>query len=306
MSVGAVSSTNSIATRTILPGDDFEGWLASRNRPEAAPNRDRAQPNAQPRTLFPGDDMEAWTASMQSPAKPEGTFWGKDGFTFRDVLDTLNPLQHLPVVGSIYRSITGETVSPGARIIGGTIFGGPLGLVSSVADSMLEDVSGKSAGGHVMAALGFKDKSVPLVDEIPAAVAIASKGGASDKLNDEKIDVAELGPIEQATIVASAAPGPAAPAPITPSNNAQRPAFLSTPRINTAVSPYPMMLPPNVATKGKGPLPATATVAREGATVRRAEEYTAVELLDIFKRYQQASQLRPAGDERRQETEERL
>ncbi len=35
-------------------------------------------------------------------------FWGKDGFTFADVLDVVNPLQHLPVVSKYYREQTGD------------------------------------------------------------------------------------------------------------------------------------------------------------------------------------------------------
>ena len=46
-------------------------------------------------------------------------FFGADGLTFGDVLDVINPLQHIPVVSTIYRAITGDEISPGARVAGG-------------------------------------------------------------------------------------------------------------------------------------------------------------------------------------------
>jgi hypothetical protein len=61
--------------------------------------------------------------------------FGEDGLTFEDVLDVINPLHHLPVVGFIYRSITGDTISPASR----------------VADTVLEEASGKDAGSHLLA-----------------------------------------------------------------------------------------------------------------------------------------------------------
>ena len=53
--------------------------------------------------------------------------FGKDGFTFFDFLDIINPLQHIPVISTIYRAITGDQIDPGSRIAGASLFGGPLG-----------------------------------------------------------------------------------------------------------------------------------------------------------------------------------
>ncbi len=78
--------------------------------------------------------------------------------TFSDVLDTLNPLQHIPVVSQIYRHLTGDTISPAARVAGDTLYGGPVGLVAAVADSAIAAVSGKDVGEHVFASLFGDDK----------------------------------------------------------------------------------------------------------------------------------------------------
>lgn len=79
-------------------------------------------------------------------------FFGKDGFGIADVLDVINPLQHIPVISSIYRSLTGDEISPGARLAGGAMYGGPLGLVSAVASGLMEEVTDTSLGDIVVAA----------------------------------------------------------------------------------------------------------------------------------------------------------
>ncbi len=69
--------------------------------------------------------------------------------------DYINPLQHLPIVGTVYRAVTGATISPSARIVGGLIYGGPIGFASSLANAMVETASGKDIGEHAMAAVGI-------------------------------------------------------------------------------------------------------------------------------------------------------
>ena len=46
------------------------------------------------------------------------SLFGQDGFTFFDFLDIINPLQHIPVISTIYRSLTGDKIDPGSRIAG--------------------------------------------------------------------------------------------------------------------------------------------------------------------------------------------
>jgi hypothetical protein len=110
--------------------------------------------------------------------------------SFGELLSALNPLQHIPVVGSIYREVTGETLHPIARVIGGALIGGPLGLVASAFNSMIEQATGKDLGAQAIALI------MPDAKAQPAATAIAS---------------AEPAPAEPATIVATTAPQPAEP-----------------------------------------------------------------------------------------------
>ncbi len=73
--------------------------------------------------------------------------------TFSDFLSVINPLQHIPVVSSIYRWVTGDTIKPAARVIGGALYGGPLGLVSAALNAVVEEVKGSDIGGQILAAV---------------------------------------------------------------------------------------------------------------------------------------------------------
>ncbi len=86
-------------------------------------------------------------------AKPAGNFWQEDGPSFKDMLDTINPLQHIPVVSTLYQSLTGDKPSTGAQIAGGALFGGALGLFGSVINSIVESQTGADIGGNIMAAI---------------------------------------------------------------------------------------------------------------------------------------------------------
>jgi len=58
--------------------------------------------------------------------------WGGDEFSFNDLLDLVNPLQHIPIVSNLYRSATGDQIGAVARIFGGAVLGGPIGAVSEL------------------------------------------------------------------------------------------------------------------------------------------------------------------------------
>lgn len=64
-------------------------------------------------------------------------------YSFDDLLRGLNPLHHLPVVGTIYRAITGETVPAPQRIVvsavAGAFFGGPLGVLGTIVSTLAEE-----------------------------------------------------------------------------------------------------------------------------------------------------------------------
>ncbi len=114
------------------------------------PGRDEIEPGTN--TLVSGGGVASTGAVLQpEQAVAESNFFGDDGMTFADLLDVLNPLQHIPVIGDIYRAATGDEISMGARLAGGTLYGGSLGFLSALANSVVEDATGKDIGGNVLA-----------------------------------------------------------------------------------------------------------------------------------------------------------
>lgn len=71
------------------------------------------------------------------------------GLSFGDILDIVNPLQHIPIVSTLYRMITGDEISQGARMIGGAVYGGPVGLLGAGLVAAFEEASGGSVETHV-------------------------------------------------------------------------------------------------------------------------------------------------------------
>lgn len=67
-----------------------------------------------------------------------------DGFGFDDLLDIVNPLQHIPLIGTLYREITGDKIELPARLAGGALFGGLVGFLSSLGAAVFEDLAGES------------------------------------------------------------------------------------------------------------------------------------------------------------------
>lgn len=65
-------------------------------------------------------------------------------FGFADALDIVNPLQHLPGIGWLYREISGDTIGAPAAIAGGALFGGPVGFVGAILAAAFESLSGET------------------------------------------------------------------------------------------------------------------------------------------------------------------
>lgn len=113
--------------------------------------------------------------------------FGADGFTFLDFLDVINPLQHIPLIGTIYREMTGDDIDPGSRIAGGTLFGGPIGAAVSLVDVAVEESSGKDMGEHMMALFGGDEaddggQGVMLANSPPAVDFVAPTGVVTEQL----------------------------------------------------------------------------------------------------------------------------
>ena len=70
---------------------------------------------------------------------------GESSSFFGELIDIVNPLQHIPLVSNIYRALTDDVISPFANIAGGTLFGGPVGggiaAASEIAKAGLSEVA---------------------------------------------------------------------------------------------------------------------------------------------------------------------
>ncbi len=106
--------------------------------------------------------------------------FGSSGFSFGDLLDIVNPLQHIPVVSTIYRAITGDKIGTPEQIAGDTLYGGMIGFLASVADSAFQAVTGKNVGDTVLAFLTGSDSTQVASASPPTKVASAQTNTAND------------------------------------------------------------------------------------------------------------------------------
>jgi hypothetical protein len=149
----------------------------------------------------------------ESP-NPSRTGWwqnGSDdpgGMTFADFLDIINPLQHLPIISTIYRAITGDKIGLAAKLVGGTLYGGPIGFLAQGVTAAFEQGAGKTTG-EMLAELVhdvFGPSDAP--DEAVAA--------SSPELPPSPVAVAAAPADEGARKAAIAWRATAAPAPLLP------------------------------------------------------------------------------------------
>lgn len=159
---------------------------------------------------------------------------GSTTMSFGDFVDMVNPLQHIPLVSSVYRSITGDTINPVARIVGDMMYSAPLGLASAgisglnaLANSALEASTGNDGMGYVMAALFGTDNSSSEVadnnaDTVPSLTAMSVTSVASASIPAPSIPVTSA-PLDVLASTSSPASSPAsAPKNISPSPQAAK------------------------------------------------------------------------------------
>lgn len=143
----------------------------------------------------------ATQAAMRASA-PAAAATAGGGFSlntaFHDLLDIVNPLQHLPVVGTLYRAITGDTIGTVEKIAGDALYGGLWGAIGSVADSAFEAVTGKDFGSTVLAyaedalGIGHHDAGVQVAANAAPKPAVAVPQSTTTKTDTAKADGADV------------------------------------------------------------------------------------------------------------------
>lgn len=116
---------------------------------------------------------------------------GEENLSFvgfiKGLFDVINPLQHIPVVGTLYRHITGDEIAPVARFAGDALYGGPIGGAIAAVDIAWEKSTGKDMGETVMAALtgpAVPDDGTQVAQNLNNQISPAAGEHAAVDMND--------------------------------------------------------------------------------------------------------------------------
>ena len=162
---------------------------------------------------MPNQVPAIYTPGLASAAHGAATAHASSGldFSFHDLLDIINPLQHLPVIGTLYRAITGDHIGKFEKVAGDAIYGGLWGAVSSVADLAFEAVTGKDFGDTVLSLVtGHHDAKTPVAQNnvMPAIMASVLPSVTAPDIS------AVTGTLMQKKLDSAVAPQMAAPAAV--------------------------------------------------------------------------------------------
>ena len=164
------------------------------------------------------DDQPGWRAELRryEQAKADGT---APEASFDDLLDVINPLQHIPIVSAIYREITGDTIQGAARIVGGGLYGGVGGFVGGLVNAVAEEATGRDLADHAMVAMGLRedtpaDATTPAdTVQVAEAAGAATPAPAADVAGAQNAAPADAPAAAQTTAQTSAQAAPAAAEP---------------------------------------------------------------------------------------------
>jgi len=160
---------------------------------------------------------EFW-ASQAEAARKSGT--DKVSLGFKDLVDLINPFQHIPLIRNIYQAATGDdTMKPAIKFMGDTLFGGPLAAVSSGVDAVIKQASGKDMMETVVGWFSHDDHTTAVAanaaDTLPGTIQTASNTTAAN--NPAVSAVTTASPLAVLPKYGLASTGPS-PAVATPAN----------------------------------------------------------------------------------------
>jgi len=116
-----------------------------------------------------------------------------EDFGFDDFVDIINPLQHIPIVGTIYREMTGDTIKPVPRIVGDVAFGALTGSLlitgaASIASAAIEENEGEEPL-MMVADLFFGADEVPETNDAGETTMLASLFDTEEAPGTEKAEM---------------------------------------------------------------------------------------------------------------------
>ncbi|WP_404382446.1 hypothetical protein [Caenispirillum salinarum] len=260
--------------------------------------------------IRPGGTRPSEAPARADQAKPaaeeEASFW--------DFLDIINPLQHIPVVSTIYREITGDTIKPIARLAGGALFGGGfIGAGLAAVTATAEGLMGLDDGETMLSFLFGSDSEERPPVEAGTETARQAIGAAPEGRESPAQMIARYAqPLEQMQQTAAAAQAQAAqaaqgavlpasavpfmlgePAPVqaatqaapTPAPAPEPASAFSALRQRVETSQAPQMAPPT------GVMPATAATLKGPETADRSREQPSPQAPDPVRRALEAQGL---------------
>ena len=108
------------------------------------------------------------SASVPAPVRRQSRF--------HELLSELNPLQYIPVIGTIYRAATGDTISDSARTVGSLVVSGltsgPVGIAANLGMLAAEKVTGidpEKIAQHLLADIGIGASPAAAAKPVPPA-----------------------------------------------------------------------------------------------------------------------------------------
>ncbi|NQW08897.1 MAG: hypothetical protein HQ481_03305 [Alphaproteobacteria bacterium] len=128
----------------------------------------------------------------------------KEGFGFGDLLDVINPLHHIPIVGMIYRQLTGDAIAEAPHMVGGALWGGPMGVIAALTDSVVRGETGHDTGTAVLAwlddtpvetggDLGATLATLEPIEQTPDGVALTALTDGPKPDNQPPVDISLIG-----------------------------------------------------------------------------------------------------------------
>lgn len=197
-------------------------------------------------------------ANGDASSVPKGpSLFGDEGMTVADFFSIINPLQHLPLVGALYRDLTGDTIKPGGRVLGGMLFGGPMGMVGGAFNAAVENDIGTDTGGALLALVRGK----PLGGTAAPAATLA----AAPRPTPEATTAAAAAPDAADATQATAAAAATATAAKTAQAPTPAPLPVSAPRVMSPPRPITQPAPAEARILPSTPAAAPAVAAEAAA-----------------------------------------
>ncbi|HRC27340.1 MAG TPA: hypothetical protein PKX87_07920 [Alphaproteobacteria bacterium] len=130
-----------------------------------------------------GSKSASYTPDSLAPAAgnpPES----EEEFGFFDLLDIVNPLQHLPIVSYLYREITDDQIKPVSQIAGGGLYGGLVGAAASTVNVIVEQETGKDIPGNLVSLVTGNPEKPSKASSEQTLVAFAPDSVTAEPLPD--------------------------------------------------------------------------------------------------------------------------